>query len=67
MRLSAGWVAVPEDVIERAVARTAGVSTSFIKELMRRSAQFTLERGASQNGWADVDVASALWLFAGAR
>jgi hypothetical protein len=57
MRLYAGRVTVPEDVIERAVPRTAGVSASFIKELMRRSAQFTFERGASEIGWADVEAA----------
>jgi hypothetical protein len=57
VRLYAGRVAVPEDVIERAVARTAGVNAAFIKELMRRSAQFTFERGASEIGRADVEAA----------
>jgi hypothetical protein len=57
MRLYAGKLAVREDVIEQAVARTAGVSPSFIKELMRRSAQFTFERSTSEIGWADVEAA----------
>lgn len=57
LRLYAGRVAVPEDVIERAMARTAGVNASFIKELMRRSAQFSFERGASGIGWSDVEAA----------
>jgi hypothetical protein len=57
MRLYAHQVPVPTDVIERAVARTAGVSGSFIKELMRRSAQFAFARSAEEIGWADVEAA----------
>jgi hypothetical protein len=57
MRLYAHRVAVPADVIERAVSRTAGVSGSFIKELMRRAAQFAFERDASEIGWSDVEAA----------
>jgi hypothetical protein len=57
MRLYAGRVPVPADVVERAVARTAGVSGSFVKELMRRSAQFVFERDTAELGWADVEAA----------
>jgi hypothetical protein len=57
IRLYAHQVAVPGDVIEQAVKRTANVSASFIKELMRRSAQFALERDADAIGWPDVEAA----------
>jgi hypothetical protein len=57
MRLYAHQVPVPADVIERAVGRTANVSASFIKELMRRAAQFAFERDADAIGGADVEAA----------
>jgi hypothetical protein len=57
MRLYANKMAVPADVIERAVGRTAGVSGSFIKGLMRRPAQFAFERDAADIGWAEVESA----------
>ncbi len=57
MRLYAQKVAIPAEVIERAVTRTANVSASFIKELMRRSAQFAFERDADEIGWPDVEAA----------
>lgn len=40
-------IEVPEDVEDLALKKTEGVSVSFIKELMRRSAQFYLERGST--------------------
>jgi hypothetical protein len=57
IRLYAQQVAVQGDVIERAVKRTANVTASFIKELMRRSAQFALERDAGAIEWPDVEAA----------
>jgi hypothetical protein len=57
MQLYAHRVAVPVDVIEQAVSRTAGVSGSFIKELMRRAAQFAFERDVSEIGWPDMEAA----------
>jgi ATPase family associated with various cellular activities (AAA) len=36
---------VPADVVDLLVRRTQGASPAFIKELMRRSAQFQIERG----------------------
>jgi DNA polymerase III delta prime subunit len=48
-RLYASGVAVADDVIHDIVQRTVGVSAAFIKELMRRSVQFHLERSDSQN------------------
>ena len=47
VRLYARGVEVPEEVVGATVKRTEGVSASFIKELMRRSAQFHLERSDS--------------------
>jgi cell division protease FtsH len=50
---------VPEDVVAEIVRRTDGVSAAFIKELMRRSAQFHLER--AETGRISVqDVVQAL-------
>ena len=66
VRLYAREVEVPEDVVREIVKRTEGVSASFIKELMRRSAQFYLER--SDTGGLDIeDVEAALdeLLFSG--
>jgi hypothetical protein len=44
--LYAGGVEVPSPVMDRIVRRTDGMSPAFIKELMRRSAQFQIELGA---------------------
>ena len=57
LRLYAHRVGVADEVVERAVGRTAGVSGSFIKELMRRAAQFAFERDAPEIGWPDVEAA----------
>jgi cell division protease FtsH len=57
MRLYAQQVPVPPDVIAHAVARTANVSASFIKELMRRSVQFAFERDAGEINGSDIDAA----------
>jgi ATP-dependent 26S proteasome regulatory subunit len=47
-RLYSRGMNVTDDVIEDIVRRTEGVSASFIKELMRRSAQFQInQNGAS--------------------
>jgi AAA+ superfamily predicted ATPase len=48
-RLYACGVAVADDVIRDIVQRTESVSAAFIKELMRRSVQFRLERSDSQH------------------
>ncbi|HEX6767404.1 MAG TPA: ATP-binding protein, partial [Polyangiaceae bacterium] len=57
---------LPEAVTNDLVARTEGVSAAFIKEMMRRTAQFTLERsGASDATAADVESALAELLFEG--
>jgi ATP-dependent 26S proteasome regulatory subunit len=56
------------DTLQRVVERTDQVSAAFIKELMRRSAQFALERGGEPTlTAADVDAALEELLFAGGR
>jgi hypothetical protein len=53
-------------VLEATVKRTEGVSASFIKELMRRSAQFLLERdGSGSLRLEDVEAALDELLFSG--
>src|SRR5919107_1652664 len=47
VRLYARGMEVSEAVLRATVQRTEGVSASFLKELMRRSAQFHLERDGS--------------------
>jgi cell division protease FtsH len=66
VRLYGKGLSVPSDVEEMAVRRTEGVSASFIKELMRRSAQFQLERdGEGSLSTDDLDQALNELLFAG--
>ena len=45
--------------MKQIVARTAGLTASFQKELMRRAAQFALERGENKQ-LSEHDVESAL-------
>jgi len=52
---------VTNDLVER----TAGVSAAFIKELMRRTAQFALERATQVAVAEDVRAALAELLFEG--
>lgn len=66
VRLYARGMEVPEAVLRATVLRTEGVSASFIKELMRRSAQFHLERdGSGSLGLEDVEAALEELLFSG--
>ena len=66
VRLYARGMGVPEDVLMMTVQRTEGVSASFIKELMRRSAQFHLERDDSGGlSLGDVEAALDELLFSG--
>ena len=46
IRLYSHGLFVADDVTEATVKKTENVSASFIKELMRRSAQFQIERNA---------------------
>jgi hypothetical protein len=47
IRLYAGSLPIADDVIEKIVERTDKASAAFIKELMRRAAQFSLNDGGS--------------------
>lgn len=58
-RLYAQGIAVADDVIASVVKRTGLVSAAFIKELMRRSIQFYLERDGS-GGLHQRDMEQAL-------
>lgn len=53
-------LSLSQELITHTVSRTQGVSASFIRELMRRAAQFHLERGGSSGELALSDVDSAL-------
>lgn len=54
------------DLVEEVVRRTDGVSAAFIKELMRRSAQFCVERnGDGKIMHQDIDLALDEMLFKG--
>jgi len=66
VRLYSRGLSVPEEVVRETVTRTENVSAAFIKELMRRAAQFQLERDGS-GAMAQQDVESALdeLLFSG--
>jgi len=66
VRLYSRGIEVPDEVSEEIVKRTDKVSASFIKELMRRSAQFHLERNGTRTlDLADVERALEEMLFSG--
>ncbi len=59
---------IPDKVFDHIVERTGGVSAAFLKELMRRSVQFALERATSPEiEAADVEAALDELLFSGGR
>ncbi len=45
VRLYGKGLEIPDDVVQVIVSKTKGTSAAFIKELMRRSAQFVLQSG----------------------
>jgi hypothetical protein len=59
IRLYAKGAGLPESLVQATAAKTEGVSPAFLKELMRRSIQFRLERGGPNN-LEEVDVNDAL-------
>ncbi|MFB3916452.1 MAG: AAA family ATPase [Terriglobales bacterium] len=66
VRLYSRGLHVPDDVVKSIVYKTKGSTPAFIKELMRRSAQIYLERGADGGlRFADVETAIEEMLFAG--
>jgi ATP-dependent Clp protease adapter protein ClpS len=68
VRLYGGGLALTDVIVADAVVRTKGVSAAFIKELMRRVAQFNVTRGDGSAASSD-DLAEALddMLFTGGR
>jgi hypothetical protein len=66
IRLYSQGIDVPAAVVEALVQRTDHVSAAFIKELMRRSVQFHLERnGTGRIELQDADAALEEMLFSG--
>jgi DNA replication protein DnaC len=66
VRLYSQGVEVADQVVQAIVGRTEKVSAAFIKELMRRSVQFRLERnGAGDIELPDVEQALEEMLFSG--
>ena len=66
VRLYSQGVEVSNQVVETVVQRTEKVSAAFIKELMRRSVQFHLERnGTDCLEVSDVEAALDEMLFSG--
>ncbi len=64
--LYARGLRVPDGIVRIIVSKTEGASAAFIKELMRRSAQFHLEaNGEGPLAVADVESALDEMLFAG--
>jgi tetratricopeptide (TPR) repeat protein len=60
VRLYSQGMTVAPELVRFAVTKTKGVSASFIRELMRRSAQFHLERGATSGALTGGDVEGAV-------
>jgi cell division protease FtsH len=60
IQLYAAGMSVPEPVLRSTAKKTEKVSASFIKELMRRTAQFHIERGDPSPEIREDDVNSAL-------
>lgn len=66
VRLYAADIRLSDQLVRTIVARTERVSAAFIKELMRRSVQFHLERnGSGELIAADIDDALDEMLFSG--
>jgi ATP-dependent 26S proteasome regulatory subunit len=65
-KLYARDLEVSQELMDLIVRRTKGVSAAFIKELMRRCAQFQIEAGSGKRlSQASVDAALEEMLFAG--
>jgi ATPase family associated with various cellular activities (AAA) len=66
VRLYSRSLSVPDDVVSAVVQKTKGTSAAFIKELMRRSAQFQFEvDGGDVLHQRSVDAALEEMLFTG--
>jgi hypothetical protein len=58
-------LAIPSDVMSRAIERTEGMSAAFIKELVRRVALLCIERDSTEATLHDLDTALGEMLFDG--
>jgi AAA+ superfamily predicted ATPase/ATP-dependent Clp protease adapter protein ClpS len=68
VNLYGNGLAVSAEVMDDLVKKTEGVSAAFIKELMRRSAQYNIERdGKGKLSQQDCALALQEMLFAGGR
>ena len=67
VRLYSCGLTLSDELIETTVSKTEKVSASFIKELMRRAAQFQIERNGdgSEIELRDIDNALEEMLFTG--
>lgn len=66
MRLYSHGIDISDEIVDTIVRRTEKVSAAFIKELMRRSVQFHLERnGTDSLQLPDVEAALDEMLFSG--
>jgi ATP-dependent 26S proteasome regulatory subunit len=66
VKLYSKGLQVPEELLSLIVRRTKGASAAFIKELMRRSAQFHIESEAGQTlSQPAVDAAIEEMVFTG--
>jgi cell division protease FtsH len=57
VRMYAGRAEVSDALVERVVGRTQDTSPAFIKEVMRRSAQYAVVRGSATLSEPDADAA----------
>ncbi len=59
IKLYAPSIDISDELVESTVNRTKGVSAAFLKELMRRSTQYAMQRNDAQN-LIEADLDSAL-------
>ena len=67
IQLYARGMDIDDELIATIAKKTDGVSAAFIKELMRRSAQFLIEAGASHLQPGHVEQALEEMLFTGGK
>ena len=60
IRLYSRGLSLADEVVEATVRKTENVSASFIKELLRRAAQFQIERDSSTEDTTIEDIENAL-------
>ena len=65
IQLYRGGLKLPDDLAALLVQKTKGGSGAFIKELMRRSAQFLVEAGDQDLGERHIESALDEMLFSG--